>query len=652
MNKKMIYLACLSALSIMVSGCKTEPESPKGEYSIAISSDFSTEIEPPPEPPKESYQETNLDQTVSNVNVAPDAFVQVIGSFDDALQTIEAGWKASGAFSNPASAASWAFLPDNQIENESEPTAFVGLHGVSTCEINENAEGCDAPTGTLLSPFFKVDSARPYLRLLLSGGNAEASNDVGIRVLNESGNEITRLNPGNCGGAWNKGNNDWQTIDLSANVGEYVQVEMYDNESQGCGFIAFDHLHMSAFESLVTDYSEADVDQSLLNVSVSNDSFTQVIGSFDDALAMLESGWSATGAFASPASATSWAFLPDNNMQGEDAKAAVVGLHAASTCEINENSEGCDAPTGTLTSPLFLVNEARPILNMLLSGGNAEGSNDVGMKILAADGSEIASYNPGTCGDAHIKGDHNWISHDLTDYIGQNVRVEIYDNEEAGCGFIAFDHLHMSSTAGPVNDYKEINPDQSVANVTLADDSFAQVIASFDNPTAMIANGWQATGDFIPAEGTSGWTFLPDNHSGDNGQQNAQVIGLSAGSTCEINDNEKGCDAPTGTLTSPEFVVNAERPYLNVNLGGGDAGKAVGLKVLNANGEEIAITQPQTCNQAWLGAGGVVDTNWHTLDLSDYVGQSVQVQLFDNESGGCGFLAFDHIHMSATQLAQ
>ena len=648
--KKLSSIAGLTALTIALAGCKTSIEDAPA---LSVQPDDSeVVISDPPEPPKESYQESDVNQTLNNVSVAPDAFAQVIGSFDNAVATLDAGWVASGAFANPSSEASWAFLPDNQATNETEPTAFVGLHGVSTCEINENAQGCDGPTGTLLSPFFKVESARPYARLLMSGGNPEGSNDVGLRVLDESGNEITRLNPGNCAGAWNKSNDDWQTIDLTAYAGKFVQVEIYDNEEAGCGFIAFDHLHMSAFASLVTDYSETDVDQSLLNVSVSNDSFTQVIGSFDDALAMLDSGWSATGAFASPASATSWAFLPDNNMTGETPVAGVVGLHAASTCEINENEAGCDAPTGTLTSPLFLVNEARPILNMLLSGGNPEGSNNVGMKILAADGSEIASYNPGTCGDAFVKGDHNWVSHDLTDYIGQNVRVEIYDNEEAGCGFVAFDHLHMSSTAGPANDYKETNPDQSVANVTVADDSFTQVIASFDNPSAMIASGWLATGDFVPVEGTSAWTFLPDNHTGSNGQMNAQVVGVSAGSTCEINDNAKGCDAPVGTLTSPQFVVNADRPYLNVNLGGGDAGKAVGLKVLNANGEEIAVTQPQTCNQAWEGAGGVVDTNWHTLDLSDYIDQSVQVELFDNESGGCGFLAFDHIHMSATQLAQ
>ncbi|MCU4677253.1 hypothetical protein N7931_16640 [Catenovulum sp. 2E275] len=439
MNKKLSYLACLSAL-VLVTGCKTGVESPKGEYSISLADDFSSEVEPPPEPPKASYQEQNVDQTTHNLTVTGDAFTQVIGSFDDALATLEAGWTASGAFDNPASSDSWAFLPDNQKENESEPTAFVGLHGVSTCEINQNAEGCDAPTGSLLSPFFTVNADRPYLKLLLSGGNAEGSNDVGIRVLDESGNEITRLNPANCSAAWNKSDDNWQAINLSSHIGQYVQVEIFDNESEGCGFIAFDHLHMSGFESLASDYAEENPDQSVLNLTLADDSFTQVIGSFDSANAMLAAGWTATGVFAEPASDAAWAFVSDNN---KDVDAAIVGLHAASTCEINENANGCDGPTGSLTSPFFIVNAARPILNILLSGGT--GDNNVGMKILAADGSEIANHNPGTCSDAYIKADRNWVSHDLSDYIGQTVRVQLFDNEEAGCGFVAFDHLHMSS---------------------------------------------------------------------------------------------------------------------------------------------------------------------------------------------------------------
>tara|TARA_R110000868_G_scaffold25434_2_gene99370 strand:- start:1074 stop:1268 length:195 start_codon:yes stop_codon:yes gene_type:complete len=37
---------------------------------------------------------------------------------------------------------------------------------------------------------------------------------------------------------------------------------------------------------------------------------------------------------------------------------AYVGLSAVSSREMNENTEGCDVPKGTLTSPVFRVNSA------------------------------------------------------------------------------------------------------------------------------------------------------------------------------------------------------------------------------------------------------------------------------------------------------
>ena len=92
-------------------------------------------------------------------------------------------------------------------------------------------------------------------------------------------------------------------------------------------------------------------------------------------------------AFESPSTTDSW--------KGTSGIAR-VGSSALSTGEINANSEGCDAPIGSLTSPAFIVDAARPYSNLLMSGGN--GSETVGARVIsAADDSVITSFNPNSC---------------------------------------------------------------------------------------------------------------------------------------------------------------------------------------------------------------------------------------------------------------
>jgi hypothetical protein len=90
------------------------------------------------------------------------------------------------------------------------------------------------------------------------------------------------------------------------------------------------------------------------------------------------------------------------------------------------------------------VDAARTKLNMLLAGGN--GTAPVGVRVKrVSDDSEVAAYSPNSCGPSHIDGDDDWVTLDLSAYVGESLYVEIYDNEAGGCGFLSFDHLHMSS---------------------------------------------------------------------------------------------------------------------------------------------------------------------------------------------------------------
>ncbi|MCD2344437.1 hypothetical protein LRH25_29355 [Ideonella azotifigens] len=171
-------------------------------------------------------------------------------------------------------------------------------------------------------------------------------------------------------------------------------------------------------------------------------------------------------------------------------------------------------------------------------------------------------------------------------------------------------------------------------NVTVTADAFAQPIGDFDDAMAT-AQVWTATGDFVNPANADVWK----------GTSGGARVGVGAVSTCEMNGNNKGCDASTGTLTSPLFTVDAARPFLNFLMSGGNPDGTVGLKVLDAAGEVLATYTPNSCNQSSIRDDG----NWVTLDLSVQAGKQAQVQIFDNESGGCGFLSFDHVYMGAVR---
>lgn len=170
------------------------------------------------------------------------------------------------------------------------------------------------------------------------------------------------------------------------------------------------------------------------NVTLGADALTQVKGNFDDAIATAAI-WTATGDFANPATADAW--------QGTSGVAR-VGARAVSTCEMNRRPGVCDSPVGTLTSPAFTVDAAHPFLNFLMAGGSVAGT--VGIKVLAVQGGAVvASFAPSTCGPSYIDGDNDWQTLDLTAQAGNQVQIQIFDNEAGGCGFVSFDHLYMSS---------------------------------------------------------------------------------------------------------------------------------------------------------------------------------------------------------------
>ena len=355
-------------------------------------------------------------------------------SFENPVDMVaKRGWVGTGVFANPT-ADSWSGTTARD-----SAAARVGDKAITTCEIAGAGTPCDPPVGTLTSPAFKATDT--YFNFLMHGGGV--GKNVGMRVMDTVGNVLLTYNPTSCGPSFIQNDDDWTHIDISALNSAFIKAQLFDEETTGCGFVSTDQWYQSATawnpsangkdggKVVLTDAMTATLG---FNVSVTADSFAQVIGDFDDPVATLAT-WTATGDFLNPANADAWKGVSGG---------ARVGKRAVSTCELNGNSKGCDASTGTLTSPLFTVNAARPFLNFLMSGGDA-GKTTVGLKVMDAAGTVLASYSPSSCNQASIQGDGNWVTIDLATQAGKQVKVQVFDNESGGCGFVSFDHVHLGA---------------------------------------------------------------------------------------------------------------------------------------------------------------------------------------------------------------
>ena len=162
----------------------------------------------------------------------------------------------------------------------------------------------------------------------------------------------------------------------------------------------------------------------------------------------------------------------------------------------------------------------------------------------------------------------------------------------------------------------------------------ASVIGSFDNPQATLdEEGWTASGDFMIAD-------LAARADAWKGVSNVSEAGERAVSTCKLN-GRSDCVEATGMLTRM-LQVEAAYPYLGLYVAGGNGAADVGVRVLDSNGARIPGLEylPDSC-----GARGDLNEGHRvTFDLSRRPSQMVSLQIFDESTGACGYLTFDHVY--------
>jgi fructan beta-fructosidase len=127
--------------------------------------------------------------------------------------------------------------------------------------------------------------------------------------------------------------------------------------------------------------------------------------------------------------------------------------------------------------------------------------------------------------------------------------------------------------------------------------------------------GWELTGDFEPGRN-------PSTQGGD------YYLGAKRLNTFEggpLGDNN------TGTLTSPEFVI--DDAYLSFLIGGG--------KRMDGSLQAELVVDGQVVRSSTGQESGAL--NWASWDVSALQGSTGRLRLVDRATGGWGHLTFDHV---------
>lgn len=281
----------------------------------------------------------------------------------------------------------------------------------------------------------------------------------------------------------------------------------------------------------------------------------------------------------------------------------IGGIEGTSLLHSYRPAANGDAATGTLVSPSFTIDQG--YLHFKIGGGfhpPGDPNGETLMKLVV--NGVIERWATGF--DANQL---HWRSWNLAGLAGQTAHIEISDQNSGGWGQIQVDHILFSDDPALF----------LTANATL--------LYGFDGDGF---DGWSASGTaFAGKPEHGGWTALPN---------------FLGNSLVHSYNTDEGGDAATGTLTSPSFTLN--QPYLNLLVGGGNkpAGHTDGeaqVKLM-VGGQEVASSTGRDAN--------VLD--WHSWDLSAYLGQTAQLIISDQNTATWGQIQVDHIVASDAPIDQ
>ena len=264
-----------------------------------------------------------------------------------------------------------------------------------------------------------------------------------------------------------------------------------------------------------------------------------------------------------------------------------------------------DILTGGATSTEFAA-EAGQYLAFLIAGGMGDG---VGVRLLSGD-EEVAVWR------GQNTEQFRPVIHPLAELAGSTLQLQLFDNESGVWGHIMLDHVIILSGNPLV--FSKTHPTAPSENQVILPDGRPLYGDEFIGDFESGMNGWRIEGDAVTNHADFEVYRLQQDIIGN--------IGLGFLTSYHPTEN----DILTGGATSPEFAAEAGQ-YLAFLIAGG-MGDGVGVRLLSG-GEEVAVWRGQNTEQF----RPVIHP------LAELAGSTLQLQLFDNESGVWGHIMLDHV---------
>lgn len=288
------------------------------------------------------------------------------------------------------------------------------------------------------------------------------------------------------------------------------------------------------------------------------------------------------------------------------------------------------------------------------------GGKGAGVRVYDADTNEMIGYfrqnrfndqffNNGFLAAGGSWGDMGTYVLDLSEYVGRNVYIKLADEATGGWGMANFDDLvTYYETAPDVESLYDLVKNGNSYDTVAIPWQLAENYAILDEAERSVINGNFETGDL------TGWTVLTEGFHADTAVTSATTYWGE-----ELPYNQEGsyhldgwntgiAENGTWAIRSSEFTLGGSG-WITIRMGGHAAAVRVYQKAEAEGADDtlIGYYKQQTFNDAnfpSLSQGGSwADMRTHMMDLSDYLGKRLYLELRDEEVGGWAHAFFDDV---------
>lgn len=320
--------------------------------------------------------------------------------------------------------------------------------------------------------------------------------------------------------------------------------------------------------------------------------------------------------------------------------------------------DGKEGNTGSLISPTFVVDATNRAISLRL--GASLDPEQVYVEVIDCDNNNevLAKITNTKFNDPYYALALNYYSVTLDEaVVGHRVCLKLTDNATSGFGFANLDDIKVNQSTSDLeaslNEHNELlkafihENELNASNASILEQvNYLKSLVYADN---MLENYGFENGTL------NGWTTTNENW-GKN--ENGSLQGASSSSTWwgeALTFNKSGnyflngfestgmAEGETWTLKSTSFVLSGAG-YISVKMGG----RAASVNVYDAENNTLIGTYKQTrfnnANFPCINLGGSwYDMAVYVIDLREYVGKTLYVELCDTETENFGCSTFDNI---------